>query len=133
MSAPIKITDLVAKSLDALAKAEKSTPEEAARLERRAHLYGDLATAQSAKTANIIAYLNSDRQTWSKTDEEVVRVMLGLHQLGDDEGGSASIEQEPEPEPALEANPEPVIPNPVEPVSVPAFTVPDDVEEPSFA
>lgn len=92
--APIKVTDLVQKSLDELAHANGTTGEEALRYERKAHIYEGLAGAQSAKTANIIAYLNSDRSTWSETDEEVVRIMLGLPSLSGDDGGTPAADDE---------------------------------------
>jgi len=110
-AAPIKVTDLVQKSLDELAHANSAHGEAAAQHERKAHIYQGLAGAQSAKTANIIAYLNSDRSTWSETDEEVVRIMLGLPSLSGGEGG-ASSGGAPEPDqpvvPALEQEAEEV-------------------------
>lgn len=133
MSAPIKVTDLVAKSLESLEKAESSKDAgDASRLERRAHLYGELAGAQSAKTANIIAYLNSDRSTWSETDEAVVRVMLGLHTLpggGADNEGEVSEPEDPTPA-AAEAEPESEAEAESAPVAMPASSYD---EEPSFA
>lgn len=147
MSAPIKVTDLVAKSLDELAKSNSAQASaDIARFERNARVYADLAGVQSAKTANIISYLNSDRSKWSDTDEEVVRVMLGLHSLDggetDGEGGEDTVlpgapDRGPLPasEPTPVADPEPA----VEAISVPGTLsdepvfVADDVEEPTFA
>ena len=128
-NAPIKVTDLVQKSLDELAHANSAVGEDAVRYERKATIYQGLAGAQSAKTANIIAYLNSDRSTWSATDEEVVRIMLGLPSLaGGDDGGAAEALPEPrEPSaPEASADSEPVDFGMQEPV-------PDFTEEPSFA
>lgn len=137
MSAPIKVTDLVSKSLDELAAANANTGEVAVRHERKAHIYQGLAGAQSAKTANIIAYLNSDRSTWSETDEEVVRVMLGLHTRSDSEEGGSETESPSEPLPAA---PAPVNPEPhadvdiveAAPVAV-QLPEPETVQEPTFA
>lgn len=100
--APIKVTDLVTRSLDELANANRTTGEDAARHERKARIFSDLAGAQSAKTANIIAYLNSDRSTWSEADEEVVRVMLGLHVSGDAPGDGGAAELAPDDAPTDE-------------------------------
>lgn len=130
-TAPIKVTDLVQKSLDELAHANSASGELAAQHERKAHIYQGLAGAQSAKTANIIAYLNSDRSTWSVTDEEVVRIMLGLpSHSGDATAGGSGQENTPEPE-------SPTAPSAAMVESAPAdmedLPEPDLVEEPSFA
>ena len=107
MNAPIKVTDLVTKSLDSLTAAQNATdPAQVARHERNAEVYSRLATAQSAKTANILTYLNSDREKWSETDELVVRVMLGLHSADEPDNGDggvdADVDDEPiEPEPTF--------------------------------
>lgn len=44
----------------------------------QALVYATLAAAQQQKVANIIAYLNSDREAWSETDDAYVRDYLGL-------------------------------------------------------
>lgn len=122
MNAPIKVTDLVSKSLDSLAAAQNATDAvTVARHERNAEVYSRLATAQSAKTANILAYLNSDRSKWSEMDETVVRIMLGLH--ADDSGGGVDPDVDEEP---VEPEPEPTFG--VEPAE-PTFV---DEEEPTF-
>lgn len=135
MNTPIKVTDLVTRSLDEMTKANRAAPQEAARFERNASTFAELATAQSAKTANIIAYLNSDRSRWSKADEEVVRVMLGLPTIGGDEGGadeSAPETQAPSPEQAaaVTALEETATTPAVENIPEPVFA---EVEEPTFA
>lgn len=85
----IRVTDLVSKSLESLNQADHATdPSVIGRREHRADTYAELATAQGIKTANIIAYLNSDRRSWSETDDAVVREMLGLPAIGGGEGGT---------------------------------------------
>lgn len=136
MSAPIKVTDLVSKSLESLSNADTATdPTVVARQERRATIYADLASAQSAKTANIIAYLNSDREKWSETDESVVRTMLGLPSPEGDGGGEETFEVEPEPfepEPATEPEPTAAANAEQEADLLPEVQVNYD-EEPTFA
>lgn len=111
--APIKVTDLVQKSLEALDAANSTKDEdEAVRLERKARVYEGLASAQSAKTANVIAYLNSDHSLWDPTDHRVVRIMLGLHDVGEDTDGGTSV---------AEIDDQPVAP--------PSTTVVDETEE----
>jgi hypothetical protein len=100
MSTPTipKVTDLVQRSLDEHNRGQQASREghaaEAARLFESARLYADLAEAQGVKTANVIAYLNSDREKWSETDDQVVRSMLGLFALD-----GSDTEPDPEPEP----------------------------------
>jgi len=127
----IKVTDLVQKSLDALTAANQALdPQTASRHMQSARIFADLSESQGTKTANIIAYLNSDRTKWSETDEQVVRTMLGLHSLtpGDDDGGEfvadLGIDVDPTPT-ATVTEPEQAAPAPE--------LVYDDVEEPTFA
>lgn len=137
--APIKVTDLVSKSLEELSIANTGSADPAtiARHERNAATYSELATAQSAKTANIIAYLNSDHSVWDPTDHAVVRVMLGLHGLSSDEGGGESVTDAIDPvipptvEDEIQAAPE--IEPVAEPVVEPNPPVPVFEGEPTFA
>jgi hypothetical protein len=100
----IKVTDLVTKSLDELGKAQSATePAVVGRAMNASRIYADLAEAQGQKTANVIAYLNSDRSAWSETDEAVVRGMLGLPDFN---------AQEPVEEPEVETDPVPVTASP---------------------
>lgn len=100
---PIKVTDLVQKSLDMLNAANTSEdPKIASRHMQSARIFADLSESQGVKTANIIAYLNSDRSKWSETDESIVRTMLGLDRTtpGDDTGGAnepLNVDTDPEP------------------------------------
>lgn len=91
-----KVTDLVQRSLDEHAKSQTAAaadrPGDARRHYDAARLYADLAEAQGVKTSNVIAYLNSDRERWSETDDAVVRSMLGLHPLN----GEPEDEDEPD-------------------------------------
>lgn len=104
----VKVTDLVAKSLEETSRSvAAAVPADADRHERKARIFADLATAQVTKTAAVISYLNSDRSKWSVADELIVRDMLGLPG-GTDEGGTESgfdtaPEPEPEPEPDFSA------------------------------
>ncbi|SDH34528.1 hypothetical protein [Microbacterium sp. 77mftsu3.1] len=103
MSSPIKVTDLVARSLSELDQAGRANPLAAERHDANAAIFSRLAQAQSMKTANVIAYLNSDRSKWSEEDEHVVRAMLGLPSMAGDEededDGGLATEDQPAPDP----------------------------------
>lgn len=109
MSSPIKVTDLVARSLTELDQADQANPLAAERHDAKAAIFSRLAQAQSMKTANVIAYLNSDRSKWSNVDESVVRAMLGLPSMGDDEegeGDGGASEDQPAPDPTPSSFPD---------------------------
>ncbi len=118
MSNPItKVTDLVQKSLDELSKAQGAADSHsAARFERNASTYAELATAQSVKTSNLIAYLNSDRRKWNSVDDAMVREMLGLPSLGGDSDGGEDSDTSPSDD--APTSPSAAV-TPVEPASAP--------------
>ena len=137
MSIP-KVTDLVAKALDQMTLADRATdPQTMARHEMRARVYSDLASAQSAKTANVISYLNLATTEWDPTDHAIVREMLGLPSLpglpGSDGGDTVDLGTNDDPAPpAPSAAPEPEVVPVIEPddLDVPvSYSVP---EEPVF-
>jgi len=133
-SSIIKVTDLVQKSLDALSAANQATdPQTASRHMQSARIFADLSESQGVKTANIIAYLNSDRSKWSETDEKVVRVMLGLSSLDGEEGDGGQETLDIDLGPAPSAVTEPEVAAAPEPISDPEPAVAPEPEEPVFA
>ena len=128
----IKVTNLVQRSLDQLSAANQSdNPQTAARHMQSARIYADLSESQGTKTANIIAYLNSDRGRWSEDDEAVVRSMLGLHPLnaGPDNGGVPDEEPDTDPVPTPEV--EQTVPAPA-PTHEPELALATAGGEPDF-